>query len=220
MPLRIKIHKPRGKDILIKTVDMPFLLPHSVFHHLYHERRDSFFSKFIGATPESANAVFEKFWCEVVTRRDPRIIRHPMCLRDDWQKWAIPIALHGDAVPVVRVGKPGTSSLDCLSFQSLIPNGTTMDLKLPMFCVFEKNKLPGVGGMISTMDAVWTILAWSLTALFSGSFPTSDASGRQFKAADAQSLLVGSKLCEALCPFFVWSGLSKGIWIGTQNVCS
>ena len=78
-----------------------------------------------------------------------------------------------------------------------------MDLKLPMFCVFERNKLPGVGGMISTMDAVWTILAWSLTALFSGSFPTSDASGRQFKAADAQSLLVGSKLCEALFPFFL-----------------
>ena len=44
-------------------------------------------------------------WATVVQRRDPRIRLHPMCRRGNWSSLAIPISLHGDAVPAVGVGK-------------------------------------------------------------------------------------------------------------------
>ena len=140
MPVYVKIDKPKATDQTVRKVDLPFLMPHMVFHHTYTENKEIFFRKFVGSSPEAANDTLSNFWSEVISRRDPRIIRHPMCSRPDWQRWAIPVSLHGDAVPVVRVGKPGTQSLDCLSFQSLMPVGITMDLKLLMFCIFEKTK--------------------------------------------------------------------------------
>ena len=36
--------------------------------------------------------------------------------RTAWRRKAIPFAVHGDAVPVVAVGKAGTKSLDCVSY--------------------------------------------------------------------------------------------------------
>lgn len=54
---------------------------------------------------------------------------------------AIPVSVHGDAVPVVRVGKPGSASLECLSLQSLLAEGTTLRVKLLMFSMFESNKV-------------------------------------------------------------------------------
>ena len=45
--------------------------------------------------------------------------------RDGWQRKGIPIAIHGDAVACVAVGKPGTKSMDTISWASILSAGTT-----------------------------------------------------------------------------------------------
>ena len=96
------------------------------------------------------------FWSEVIRRQDPRMKEHPMCAKADWMRRAIPIVIHGDAVPVVKVGKPGTKSFDCLSWASLLSSGHTLKVKNLMFGLFEENKANSNG--INTMDEVWRVL--------------------------------------------------------------
>ena len=50
------------------------------------------------------------------------------------------MALHGDAVPVVKVGKPGVKSFDAYSISSLIAVGKTRAVKQDIFGFFEKFK--------------------------------------------------------------------------------
>jgi hypothetical protein len=111
------------------------MLPHTTFSHLFSHHRDKFNFKFIGIGPSDDK--LHSFWSEVVARKDPRIIRHPMCTRPNWTRRAIPIALHGDAVPVFGVGRPTTKSLDCYSWQSLLAFGPTMSIKMLISCIFE-----------------------------------------------------------------------------------
>ena len=103
-----------------------------------------------------------------------------MCTRPGWRRSAIPILLHGDAVPVVNVGRTGTKSLDCISWRSLLASGHTMAIKLWIFGIVEqcKVKLPGA----HTMTKVWRIIAWSLEALFNGKHPTTDWNGKEWDA--------------------------------------
>eukprot|EP00959_Pyramimonas_sp_CCMP1952_P409469 8581540-Pyramimonas_sp.AAC.1 len=120
--LNVLVEKPRGTQKTIRSVDMPFLLPHLMFSHFYNADKSEFCNKYLGLPPDgkSHSDKLEEFWRCVIERKDPRIMNHPMARVPNWQRWAIPICLHGDAVPVVRVGKPGSKSLDCISFQSLV----------------------------------------------------------------------------------------------------
>eukprot|EP00972_Heterocapsa_arctica_P083287 12272700-Heterocapsa_arctica.AAC.1 len=63
-----------------------------------------------------------------------------MARRADWATLAVPMALHGDAVPVLAVGKAGTKSLDVFSWQSILAQGTTLQVKSYVFSMFEQNK--------------------------------------------------------------------------------
>ena len=108
----------------VADVSMPFLAPHYVLSHLFHNCRARFDSLLLG---EDADATtLPKFWSTVVTRKDPRIIRHPMCKKKDWQHLMIPIMLHGDAVPAVGVGKSHSKSFDTYSWQSLFALGSSI----------------------------------------------------------------------------------------------
>ena len=65
---------------------------------------------------------------------------------------AVPLSIHGDAIPVVRIGKPGTESLECISVQSLLASGPTLRVKLMVFAMFEKNKATSVPGIAALVN--------------------------------------------------------------------
>ena len=78
----------------------------------------------------------------------------------DWRSTCIPISFHGDAVPVISVGKPGTKSLDTYSMQGLLASGPTLHVKHLVFSVFEKNKTKEL------MDQIMKIIAWSFFSIY------------------------------------------------------
>ena len=142
----------------VADVSMPFLAPHYVLSHLFHNCRARFDSLLLG---EDADATtLPKFWSTVVTRKDPRIIRHPMCKKKDWQHLMIPIMLHGDAVPAVGVGKSHSKSFDTYSWQSLFAQGSSILVKVYIFGLFEDCKTKPVpkNSPGSTMHKCWKIL--------------------------------------------------------------
>jgi len=99
----------RPTEPTISEIDLPFMLPHLVFSYMYKHDKPRFEKKFLGppVVGKSFSDKLQDFWDCVIQRRDPRIMRHPMCARPNWQRWAIPLAIHGDgmlAVPLVRVG--------------------------------------------------------------------------------------------------------------------
>ena len=118
---------------------------------------------------------------------------------------AVSLLIHGDAVPVLRVGKPGTNSLDCLSFQSLLGRGPPLSIKFLMFCIFEKTKLKNIPGVTDTMEQVWGILMHSFGALFEGKFSKTTHDGEPVSGAKA--VIADNWLCSEEEGFFgvIWS---------------
>ena len=76
-------------------------------------------------------------WISNQERKDPRLLGHPMTKMRNWAQKAIPLSLHGDGVPVVKVGKPGSESFETYSMQSLWAKGSTMAVKMLLFGIFE-----------------------------------------------------------------------------------
>ena len=60
-----------------------------------------------------------------------------MAQRQEWSVRAVPLALHGDAVPVVSIGKPGCKSLDTYTMMGVLGRCTTLQLKILLFSIFE-----------------------------------------------------------------------------------
>ena len=104
----------------------------------------------------------KEFWDTVEANADPRLTNHPMTRQDVWKERAIPLSIHGDAVPVIRVGRKGAASMECLWFQSLLAEGSTLEVKMLMRAMFECNKACGEDGTMATM---WGCLVLELHIL-------------------------------------------------------
>ena len=136
--------------------------------------------------------MLEEFWDTVEDRGDPRLEGHPMVERDDWKRRAIPIMVHGDAVPTTGVGTSSQKSFDVSSIQGVLSVGPTIAVKLYMAGVFEANK----AGMATTA-ALWMLIVHSLHFMYLGEWPSLDVT-RSFAPPRAG---------EALCGlFFSWCG--------------
>lgn len=187
------------------TVAMPFNLPHLVLAHAFEQCRSRFNSLFLGS--EDGRGHLKEFWKTVVARRDPRIVRHPMCSKPEWTALALPISLHGDAVPAVGVGKSGSKSFDAYSWQSVLSHGPTSNIKNFIFGIFEDAKVPDV-----TMDQCWATLLWSLKTAFEGVWPTHDVDGISYTTYPAHSM-ERRQMGKPLAGGFSWfSGSSKETW--------
>ncbi len=86
----------------MEDVDFPLMPPHHLMAHVYKNHRARFDEIAFGG-PFNKEALVH-FWRTVTERRDPRIVNHPMCSRERWAERAVPVALHGDSVPVVHFG--------------------------------------------------------------------------------------------------------------------
>ena len=164
-----KKHSSSAHGSAIVDIELPFLLPHEMFAWMYDNDRDRFNQLFLGQCPSTTD--IKGFWKEMTKRGDPRLLGHPMLKRANWDSRAIPLSLHGDAVPVLQVGKNGPKAFDVYSIQSLFATGTTLTVKLMLFGVWT------VIATDSTWEEIWRIITWSLHWLYAGVWPPVDWNG-------------------------------------------
>ena len=117
-PVPLLCKKQRQKEANTKImeerlVDQPIFLPHVVFAHYFSTDKTRFEELFLGGY--NTAGARESFWSEVENREDPRLTNHPLKKVASWKQNIIPLAFHGDGVPVLQVGKTNTKSLDVLS---------------------------------------------------------------------------------------------------------
>jgi hypothetical protein len=175
MPLRA----PGG----FKMWEQTFLWPHELFASLYTNYREHW------STAVCAGAsTLQQFWA--ATRGSPQLDGHPLLAREGFERKCIPIALHGDGVPVAGVGKTWSQSLEIMSWSSLLGRGNTLETQFYVWSVFKDiiNKEDGEG---DTFTKFWQKLTWSLTWLWRGQWPTEDEEGRAIENARAGTPLAG-----------------------------
>ena len=188
--------KPKTGEAITKDVQFPILCPHEVISHVYHNHPDLFSSLYIGKdSGQETSDKLEHFWSTVEARGDPRLLQHPMKSRSHWKRTHVPLSLHGDAVPVTKVGKAGTKSMDVYSTSGLLGVGTTRALKLYTFGLFTSSEIKDNR---QTMAKIWAVLMWSLEAAFEGKFPRHDVDGKALHGQAGKELAGGLK-------FVLWS---------------
>jgi hypothetical protein len=149
-----------GHDGQPKIVSHPFVLPHELFSQLFQERHDTFLQCVAGDSEERGQV-----WGALAS--SPVVQRHP-CLAVGDLSHTVPIGLHGDAGAFSN-----QDSLFVLTWNSLVGQGTTRELRFMATCIRKSDLLPDG----STLEAVFHVLAWSLNSLLEGLTPHSDPDG-------------------------------------------
>ena len=202
VPMRIT--KPKdGGSAVVQEKPFPVLAPHEVFAYLFENDKKRFYKLFMNADGENDN--LKGFWDEVVKRKDPRVIDHDMQTRHaSWRSKAVPIMVHGDGVPCVRVGKAGTKSFDTYSWQAVLARGSTLMVKILLFGLFEDSKVK-LEGSDGTMFRIWDMLMWSFWFAYLGIWPTVDWRTKEaYPAGSPEAFRAGKQLANGLF-LVVWS---------------
>lgn len=143
-------------------------LPHETFAYLYNNRPEAFKKQVLPDTSQ-----LHEFW---KTMED-----HPgisALVGEDLSK-AVPLAMHGDEVPITGVGKIWCKSALTFQFFSVLAHAAATPTKELMFwvwAVFEKFLSPGEDG---TVASFMNIMKWSYEALFKGEWPDHDWHGHK-----------------------------------------
>ena len=142
MSVTFQTHKPSTGETFTKDVDFPVLLPHQIFAHLHQVHPLLFKKLYMGdCNDQGMHTKLEEFWTTVQASQDPRLDGHPMKSIPRWQQRPLPLSLHGDAVPVDKVGKAGTKSMDVYSTFGLLGRDSTTILELYKFCLFTASEV-------------------------------------------------------------------------------
>jgi hypothetical protein len=103
----------------------------------------------------------------------------------------LPVAIHGDAVPVFK-----HKSLMCWSVACLLGQGTAKETKALMTCYWSymRAKDPTLAPELDTEAAIWQVAKWDLEALFAGEHPAVDWLGRPWPANSPEAQLAGQPI--------------------------
>ena len=162
------------------------LLPHELFAMMHQKHPQQFIQKFCGGGYDQIN----KFWDDMVAH--PSYAAHPLAMRTDHKQKCIPLALHGDGVPIAGVGKSWSKSVDAYSFCSLLSRGTTLSCNFLICLVYWKLLLEDASKNAYTQMS--KKLAWSFYWLFVGKWPTRDEDNNVLDKATPAGRLGGTSL--------------------------
>ena len=146
------------------------LLPHELFASLFHHYEPAFFSSVL---PDVSRV--PEFWQAV--QHHPQMESHPIKSTVSYTKYAIPLGIHGDGVPVVGLGKGWCKMALVFSWSSLLAKGNTLSNQFYIWSVFER--LCITDGENQTLDTFFRILVWSLKYLWLGVWPDEDHNGNK-----------------------------------------
>lgn len=145
------------------------LLPHELFATIAAEYQTTWFKSIC---PDQSN--LETFWETAVNH--PLLHDHPVLHREHWRRYAVPIALHGDGVPVVGIGKAWTKLLNVFSWFSLVGTGTTRSKLFYTYSCWDKiceGSFPD-----GSLGSAFRVLQWSFYWLWLGQWPDRDHKGK------------------------------------------
>ena len=172
----------KGQPTLCASASV--MLPHELFAAL-HENPNGW-AKSILPDPDKLEAFWSAF------QGHPCMAQHPLHKRKGYKTKCIPLALHGDEVPVTGIGKIWCRSALILSWNSLMATagGASLeDTNLYIFGLFEKFILPASEFTQGTMAALWTLLRWSFDCIWQGKWPARDWLGNMCFGIGALAVL-------------------------------
>ena len=145
-----------------------FLLPHEMFSCIYHNYKNLWNTAIVPSVDR-----VKKFWRSM--RLHPSMQGHPMKADDFWDAQTVPLAVHGDGVPITGIGKVWSRVKTNYSWYSLLGHGNTASMLMWIWGFFDKLK---VGNQTEgTLHEFYTLLKWSFLALASGKWPSHDHRG-------------------------------------------
>ena len=180
LPEPLEVHIPM-KGAIDTVPSNSILLPHEMFSALYEISEAWTRSIFF----ESKLKLFWKGF-----QGHPALTNHPILKVPSYQNKVIPVALHGDEVPVLGVGKIWCKSVLSFSWFSLMAcaAGTGfLDAHLYIWGIFEKYVLP-------TKDVFWLITRWSFEAMLKGKWPSTDWRGEPYAPGSKEAQRAGTYL--------------------------
>lgn len=160
--------RPAG---FLKTVHQ-VLLPHQLLHVMYTHHRQAFVDRILGG----GDGKISEFWTSM--QNHPGYAQHPLSRRVDHKSRCIPIALHGDGVPVAGVGKSWSKSMDGYSWASLLCTGSVAKHFFLIYALFPKLVVPLPNK--NALDEFFKVLSWSLYWMFLGVWPKRDHTGERY----------------------------------------
>ena len=186
----MQVHKGNITSLKPDAI-LPIALPHEIFSHLYHNDKALFEDLFLGdvKTPDSR----VQFWSELERRGDPRLRNHPVQKFADWKTTTLPLAFHGDGVPVLQIGKANAKTLDVYSIQSMFCKlASSLLSKILLTCIFVESRTDG------TEAEIWKVLLWSLHWLYIGKWPHVDHNFKAWEPKSSQQKIAGTYLADGL----------------------
>ena len=170
-----------------RLLTQPYLPLHRVFAHMYAQCPAQFGKTWGDRAGASA------FWAGV-RDDDPNAAQWSALLASKDLGALIPLAIHGDGVPVFR-----HKSLECWSANSLLAEGGAKDVKSLMFCYWTHLRAVQSRHGADTEAAVWAAIKWDLEALFDGLHPRVDSQQQPWPAGTAKAAASGTPLADGLC---------------------
>lgn len=181
--MAVFVRKPPAQ---ITKVQQPILWPHELFAAIYEHHPEGFVQRLCGGSQDN----LAKFWNAMKhPPAHPAYASHPLAAMPGHEKTCVPIALHGDGVPIAGVGRSWQKSLDVYSWCSLVGKGNTLRSNFLIHCMYGK-LIVDVPGM-NSFDAFCRRLAWSFEWLLLGKWPEKDWLGATLTDERAGSPLAG-----------------------------
>ena len=180
---------PRPLRLWLQNGQVPFwtttsiIMPHELLASIYSDRPAAFEEVMLGGSSDCIG----KFWADFPP---------PACLandgRHDFRQRCIPVAVHGDGVAISQVARTGSKKVDCISWQSLLCKKQTALSSFLIFFAFAHQVKEE--GCFRTWWSVWRHICWSLRALYSGKWPSTDQDGLAWPQGSTAGKLAGQDL--------------------------
>lgn len=169
------------------------LLPHELFAALYHNHRDAFTKRMLGGDP----ANIAKWWTAM--HNHPGYVAHPLKDRANHMQKCVPLALHGDGVPVTGVGKAWGKSAEGYGWSSMIGVGTTVDVYFLIWIMYTKLivRSPGLDSSKTFFQKIEMVSVLAFPRIVASTRRARDSnSGRQGRGTPRRWVLCCSFLFE------------------------
>ena len=148
-------------------------LPHVWLADMYKNSKPAFTKYLSGPT-----GTLSRFWAAM--QGNPILLDHPILKRSNYQCRAIPIAVHGDAVPTTGIGKSWGKSMTVYSWCSMLSKGCTKDLNFYIWDCFEEYLSKQRILSRNTKHIFWKVITWSLRWMYIGLWPDRDWQGKVY----------------------------------------
>ncbi|CAK9096252.1 unnamed protein product [Durusdinium trenchii] len=165
------------------------LLPHEIFAWLFEKHNDRWQQMFMPGGQKQVDT----FWKQC--KLHPSMAGNQAVLSRNLRK-SLPVALHGDGVPTVGIGKCWGKLMECYNWHGCLATGGTRACHMLIWTAYQKFFKPGDGG---TLDAVFKIIAWSFKTLFYGVWPAADWNNAMYPPDSILGQKAGLPLASGYC---------------------